>query len=64
MVDCTEDCNKPSGSMKNGEVLVQLIDYELLLKDLVHLMKIHTVHENHIIRQYTQNIIHQLYKNY
>jgi hypothetical protein len=59
MVGFTEDCNKSSGATKDGAVLDQLIDYELF-KDLVHLMKIHTVHENHIIRQYTQNIMHQL----
>jgi len=40
-VSYTKDCNKPSGSTKDGEVLDQLIDYELL-KDLVHLTKTHT----------------------
>jgi len=42
-VGYTEDCNKPSGSTKDGEVLDQLIDYELF-NDLVHLMKRNTVH--------------------
>jgi hypothetical protein len=58
-VSYTEDCNKPPGSTKDGEVLDQLIDSELF-KDLVHLIKTHTLHENYIIRQYTQNIMYQM----
>jgi hypothetical protein len=61
MVSYIEDCNKPLGSTKYREVLDQLIDYGLF-KDLVHLMKIHIIHENHIIKQHTQNIMHQLSK--
>jgi len=29
MVGYTDDCNKPSGSTKDGEVFDLLIDYEL-----------------------------------